>query len=91
MAKRATEVGDLLKSGKAVGLVNNPKHDQLESMITEAVDKAVVAAMQRAAPQTPRQNQKGAGKGADWNNQKTWRCHYCNTTNHTGGVEIMPR
>ena len=51
----------------------------------EAVDKAVVAAMQRAAPQTPRKNKKGAGKGADGNNQKTWCCHYCNTTNHTGG------
>ncbi len=51
----------------------------------EAVDKAVVAAMQRAAPQTPRKNKKGAGKGADGNNQKTWCCHYCNTTNHTEG------
>ena len=59
MAKRATEVGDLLKSSHAVGLVNHPNHDQLGSMITEAVDKAVVAAMQRHAPQVPRQSQRG--------------------------------
>ena len=68
MAKRATEDGDLLKSSHAVGLVNHPNHDQLGSMITEAVDKAVVAAMQRHGPQVPRQSQKG--KGADRNQQK---------------------
>ena len=88
MAKRATEVGDLLKSSHAVGLVNHPNHDQLRSMITEAVDKAVVAAMQRHGPQVPRQSQKG--KGADRNQQKTWCCHYCNTTNHTGGWRSCP-
>ena len=88
MAKRATEVGDLLKSSHAVGLVNHPNHDQLGSMITEAVDKAVVAAMQRHGPQVPRQSQKG--KGANRNQQKTWCYHYCNTTNHTGGWRSCP-
>ena len=53
-----------------------------------AVDKTVVAAMQRHAPQVPRQSQKG--KGADRKNQETWCCHYCNTTNHTGGWRSCP-
>ena len=88
MAKRATDVGDLLKSSHAVGLVNHPNHEQLGSMITKEVDKAVVAAMQRHAPLVPRQSQKG--KGADRNNQKTWCCHYCNTANHTGGGRLCP-
>ena len=90
MAKRATEVGDLLKSNKSVGLVSAPTSDNLQTVITEAVDKAVVAALQRNGPQLPRQNRQGSGKGAESGNPKIWQCHYCNTTNHVGGWRACP-
>lgn len=86
IAKRATEVGDLLKTGPTVGLVTTPEHNKLESMVTEAVDKAVVAALQRVGPQLPRQSRKGPGG----DNTKNWLCHYCNTTNHLGGWKACP-
>ena len=86
--KEGNRVWGSPQSGHAVGLVNHPNHDQVGAMITDAVDKTVVAAMQRHAPHVPRQSQKG--KGADRKNQETWCCHYCNTTNHTGGWRSCP-
>lgn len=81
IAKRATEVGDLLKTGPTVAMATPPEHD-LKSMINKAVvtavDQAVVAALQ-----APRQDRKA--KGAWGNTTKNWRCHYCNTTSHQGG------
>lgn len=86
IAKRATEVGDLLKTGATVALATAPKDDKLELMINEAVASAVDKAVVAVALQPPRQGRRGP-----WgSNTKNWRCHYCNSTNHQGGWKACP-
>ena len=80
IAKRATEVGDLLKSSPTVARVTPPDQAELESM----VNNAVVAALQRRGAQPSNQARRGN------NPNKYWRCHYCNTTNHPGGWKACP-
>ena len=80
IAKRATEVGDLLKSGATVAQLSPPDQTELETMIS----KAVVAALQQKRPSPPYQGHSGNTPS------KFWRCHYCNTTNHPGGWKACP-
>ena len=79
IAKRATEVGDLLKSGATVAQLSPPDQTELESMI----NKAVVAALQQK-----RQSPSYQGHGGN-TPSKFWRCHYCNTTIPGGGRPVQ--
>ena len=79
IAKRATEVGDLLKSSPTAR-VTPLEQAELESM----VNNAVVAALQCRGAQPSNRARRGN------NPNKYWRCHCCNTTNHPGGWKACP-